>query len=43
MIQISILNLKHLSKVNMDIFHVSSLEQSSDLVVTNIIIEKIID
>ena len=40
MIQITILNVKLLSKANIEMFHVRSLEQSSDLVAMNIIMKK---
>ena len=40
MIQITILNVKVLPKANIEMFHVCSLEQSSDLVVMNIIMKK---
>ena len=40
MIQITILNVKVLPKANIEMFHVRSLEQSSDLVVMNIIMKK---
>ena len=40
MIQITILNVKLLPKANIEMFHVRSLEQSSDLVAMNIIMKK---
>lgn len=40
MIQIAILNVKLLPKANIEMFHVRSLEQSSDLVAMNIIMKK---